>query len=239
MGKNTLRKEFSNMYGEGKPLNSNKTTNNLLKNIVVPNEPGNENLNVNRKHYNTDALTSNVGSPKAEKDRPSIVIPEMKPPTMSFWSIIVLFFIILGITAVYFLKDPIVSFFKSVEAKLEKADNLEKKFNDFIKSFEDKKKEDNEKVTQATQKVDSIKKDLEETKKKEEEKDKGGVKDLNNNLDKLSGYSKDQVATADGFCYIGYDNGQRECTEIYSGEVCMSGKIFPTLATCTDPKLRV
>ena len=42
----------------------------------------------------------------------------------------------------------------------------------------------------------------------------------------------------DGYCYIGYDRGMRNCSEIHQGETCMSGDIFPSLEICMFPNLR-
>ena len=49
---------------------------------------------------------------------------------------------------------------------------------------------------------------------------------------------KEANVTENGYCYIGYDNGQRECVDVYAGDVCMSGEIFPSLDICINPKLR-
>jgi archaellum component FlaC len=60
---------------------------------------------------------------------------------------------------------------------------------------------------------------------------------LNNKINDVSPYKEANV-TADGFCYIGYDNGQRECVDVYAGDICMSGEIFPSLDICINPKMR-
>ena len=65
-----------------------------------------------------------------------------------------------------------------------------------------------------------------ETEKKDKE---GGVKQIDEHL-----YRKDQIANYNGFCYIGYDN-KRECTNVYEGDICMSGQIFPTMEVCMNP----
>jgi len=59
----------------------------------------------------------------------------------------------------------------------------------------------------------------------------GGVKQLD---ERLSRFRKDQIANYNGFCYIGYDN-KRECTNVYEGDICMSGQIFPTMEICVNP----
>jgi len=64
-----------------------------------------------------------------------------------------------------------------------------------------------------------------------------GINKLNNKLNNISPYKESNVSS-DGYCYIGYDNGQRECVDVYAGDVCMSGQIFPSLDICINPKLR-
>jgi hypothetical protein len=80
--------------------------------------------------------------------------------------------------------------------------------------------------------VDTI--EQEENDKMEDEKkyEKGGMRQLDN---KLSNYRKDQIANYNGVCYIGFDNNKRVCTNIYEGDICMSGQIFPTMNVCINP----
>ena len=71
-------------------------------------------------------------------------------------------------------------------------------------------------------------------KKNEHKKKKGGVNQL---VQKMK-YDKDQISNSSGYCYIGEENGQRSCSEIYEGDICMSGDIFPSNELCMYPKLR-
>jgi len=73
-----------------------------------------------------------------------------------------------------------------------------------------------------------------EINKMEDEKkyNQGGMSQLG---EKLSNYRKDQIANYNGFCYIGFDNNKRVCTNIYEGDICMSGQIFPTMNVCVNP----
>jgi hypothetical protein len=52
----------------------------------------------------------------------------------------------------------------------------------------------------------------------------------------------DEEGTMDGpksgYCYIGTDRGVRSCARVGEVDKCMSGDIFPTEATCVNPKLR-
>ena len=60
----------------------------------------------------------------------------------------------------------------------------------------------------------------------------GGARQLH---EKLSNYRKDQISNYNGFCYIGFDNNKRVCTNIYEGDICMSGQVFPTMNVCVNP----
>jgi hypothetical protein len=42
-----------------------------------------------------------------------------------------------------------------------------------------------------------------------------------------------------GYCYIGEERGYRSCMQVDSGDMCMSGEIFPTSEICVNPSLRV
>ena len=68
-----------------------------------------------------------------------------------------------------------------------------------------------------------------------EKQDKqGAVKQLE---ERIRSYRKDQIANYNGFCYIGYDNNKRVCTNVYEGDICMSGQVFPTMNVCINPNL--
>jgi len=76
--------------------------------------------------------------------------------------------------------------------------------------------------------IEQIEKERKETEKQIQQ---GGLSQIE---DRLAQYRKDQIANYDGFCYIGYDR-KRECTNIYEGDICMSGQIFPTMEICVNP----
>lgn len=42
-----------------------------------------------------------------------------------------------------------------------------------------------------------------------------------------------------GYCYIGTDRGYRSCIKVNARDQCESNKIFPTMAICINPSLRV
>jgi len=73
-----------------------------------------------------------------------------------------------------------------------------------------------------------------ERKRNQQKKETGGIRQLSNQIN----YKTNQIAKDDGYCYIGYDKDMRSCGEIYEGQVCMSGEIFPSLEMCMFPRLR-
>jgi hypothetical protein len=82
--------------------------------------------------------------------------------------------------------------------------------------------------------IQSEEREAEEKKRKEEN---GAIRQLQDKID-TSLYRKDQLVDKNGFCYIGYEKGHRVCTDVYQGDVCMSGEIFPTMDVCLVPSLR-
>ena len=123
-------------------------------------------------------------------------------------------------------------------------------FKDHIFKFMNSNKTDdtNTKLDTTNQKVDELVKQYQqsiiETKEKKEDDtqskiQKGGVQQLSNKLDTISSYKQEQLVKENSFCYIGTDNGQRECTNAFEGDICMSGQIFPKMEICVNPRLRV
>lgn len=108
--------------------------------------------------------------------------------------------------------------------RMESLESREKKLIDLLE-----KNQKNQKT------CDSMEKREKETKEVEKKEEKGAVKQLS---EKISGYTKEQTVTSNGFCYIGYDNNMRDCTNVSDGDICMSGQVFPTLDVCLYPKFR-
>jgi uncharacterized protein YlxW (UPF0749 family) len=252
--KKTVKGEYSNMYGNGKNLNigKNKSTNELLNNIKNSNL--NKELNLNT---NTNTLTEKINQYDLEKDkdknsfRESLSIPKsississvsVSPFNMLYVFLILFILFIIGLLIYY--KDMVIDFFNNI-------------FNDTPKDTSAKVDNTSAKVDDASAKVDnaSAKVDLttakvESTSAKIDILDKkvdtlisskscgpSNINTLNDKINDISPYKEAKV-TADGFCYIGYDNGQRECVDVYAGDVCMSGEIFPSLDICINPKMR-
>lgn len=71
----------------------------------------------------------------------------------------------------------------------------------------------------------------------------------NSNVEKNIGQTRDYEAddtsssiqkgqSKGGYCYIGEERGYRSCMQVDTGDVCMSGEIFPTSEICVNPSLR-
>ena len=139
------------------------------------------------------------------------------------YGIVVFMFVILVLGALYYYRDTIYNFIYSKEIEEKKMEEREQK----------------EKAEREQIEKNNIKLQEESEKKKQEEINKGGVKQLEDKINTLSGYKQEQLVKENSYCYIGTDNGQRECTSAYAGDVCMSGHIFPKMEICINPNLRV
>ena len=135
-------------------------------------------------------------------------------------------FIIVGVS--YYFRDDIYNYFKSLIIKPKDAKEPPK--DDLKSKVEKEEQEKNEK--------NSIKVQEEKDKKTQEDIKKGAVQQLDDKLNSVSAYKQEQLVKENSYCYIGTDNGQRECINVYSGDVCMSGQIFPKMEICINPRLR-
>lgn len=202
-----------------------RTVTNSFKEIYGNNGPlGKKNMSpsnmlnsiVPEQNFNNNA-TSNYN-----KNMNKPVSEDLKPPFQIPYLLIFLFLVILGICLlIYFNKDKIMQFidermkaFKPKEPEPEKPKESEKPVEQepTIKETENEEKQKNEKIK------------------------KGGVNELNEKINK--NYTLNQIVKENSFCYIGYENGQRECTNVFDGDICMSGEIFPKLDICINPHLR-
>ena len=248
----TIRNTFGNMYGTGKNLNvgKNKTTKELLNNIPE-NMIVNENVNKNERNLNLERKET-LSLPNS---KPILNIPTSNPMKV-FYVIIIL--IILGIIAIiFFYKDMLMDYFNTIffskksdetseklHSTAEKVDNTSAKVDSTsakVDSTSEKVDNTSAKVDNATAKVESTSAKLDDLEKKMDtllNKSCGAVPTLNDKLNKISPYTKEQNVNQNSYCYIGYDNGQRECIEAYAGDICMSGEIFPSMDICINPTLR-
>jgi hypothetical protein len=206
----TITKAFSEMYGNGKPLNYkgvNVSANNMLKNIV-PNQTFNN---------NNGGEPLNVGSNTGIKN--SIVSEPMNIP----YKLIFFILLIIGIIAVlYFYREKIYALMD----KLTSLGDVDTKIQDSIKKYDTELQEKNIKEKEIEEKI------------KNENVKKGAVNELSTKLDTASNYKQEQLVKENSFCYIGYESGQRECTNVFDGDICMSGEIFPKMDICINPRLR-
>ena len=222
MNRKTITKEFNELYGNGKNLNSKKNTSipNMLNKI-----PDIENV--------TNNIVENYNK---NYDKPiSDAIVPFKFPYIPVLIVILL----VGIVGViYYFKDNIIIFFDKIykiDSVEKKADSVEKKTDTIIKQYND------DKIKQ----LEIDKKKLEEDIKTKEQNDiiknnnikNGGVNELNNAINNSTSYKKEQDVKENSFCYIGYDDGQRVCTNAFEGDTCMSGQIFPKMDFCINPRL--
>jgi hypothetical protein len=69
---------------------------------------------------------------------------------------------------------------------------------------------------------------------------------VKNNIGQTEDYEADDTSSSiqkgqskGGYCYIGEERGYRSCMQVDTGDMCMSGQIFPTQEICVNPSLRV
>jgi hypothetical protein len=245
MSKKTVKSEFSNMYGNEKNLNvgKNKSTNELLNNIKNSNL---NNLNLNTNIGNTEKNEKTENQRIERKSALSIptiatistVSAVSGSGSFKFVYVIIILFIVLIIGLLFYYKDLFEHYFNILFL------NSSVKPSDAIKKDQEsqtvaKAEVTHAKVESTSAKIDDLDKKLDKLidSKTCSNNPPSTINNLNDKINKVSPY-KEAPVTADGFCYIGYDNGQRECVDVYAGDVCMSGEIFPSLDICINPKMR-
>ena len=142
-----------------------------------------------------------------------------KPKSNIFYIVLIIVLLVL-LVLLYFYRKQI-------------KDQLKVYYDSFFKPSNPQEKEIKQLNKSVKMEMKKREKNMNE-KKNEEKKKKGGVNQL---VQKMK-YNKDQISNSAGYCYIGEENGQRSCSEIYEGEICMSGDIFPSNELCMYPKLR-
>ena len=140
MGKNILRKHYENMYGNNKPLQSNKNINSLLKNITVNDAEGVDNYN-NLNNTNNMNNTNRIKNLIVNNDKQTNkYLPEVSTPsTFGFGGILLLsVFLILVMVLIYF-RDTILKFFTNIKSSAinsqstQSFKSLESDYNDMLK----------------------------------------------------------------------------------------------------------
>ena len=156
---------------------------------------------------------------------------DIKPPSFTMWGIVVFSLVLAVLSLGYYFRDVLRSYYHSLVdgvKQVNPAQTLEKTLS------ETKEVKPAPTPTPTASTIKSEEKEEEEQKQKEE---KGAVRQLQQKID-TSLYRKDQIVQKDGFCYIGFEKGHRVCTDVFQGDVCMSGEIFPTMDVCLVPSLR-
>lgn len=205
----TLREKYGEMYGEGEHF-----SNNVNKNIFNQrNEYTNNDFNNN---LNNSPMNNSPTHNNSPMNNSPINNPNDNNSSSYLLYYVFIMIIILIVGAIVYFKDVIIQEIK----KMYKPTN---EINDEIKQ-----------LNKSIKKEKQIREKKEKEKEMEQKKEKGGIKQLENKIN----YNTNQIAKDDGYCYIGYDKGMRNCGEIYESQVCMSGEIFPSLEMCMFPRLR-
>jgi hypothetical protein len=200
------------MYGEGKNFQTSKPSNTMKR-----------------------LITKKDMSKAPEKSSEPVYDMDIQPPSFTMWGIIVFSLVLVIISMLYYFRDILLSYYrKAVDSvkEINPIQTLEKTLEQSSEKASEPAPAPNPTLTAAT--IQSEEREAEEKKQQEE---KGAIKQLQNKLD-TSLYRKDQIVKKDGFCYIGFEKGHRVCTDVFEGDVCMSGEIFPTMDVCLVPSLR-
>ena len=204
----TITKAFSEMYGDGSQLNYKKA--NLSANNMLKNIAPNQSFNNNNGGEPVNRIVNTSSYTTSE------------PTNIPYMFIFFMLLIIGIIGAIYFYRDKLYALFD----KLNSMDDVDTKIQDHIKQYDTEIQEKNIKDKENEEKI------------KNENVKKGAVNELSKKVDTISNYKQEQLVKENSFCYIGYESGQRECTNVFDGDVCMSGEIFPKLDICINPHLR-
>ena len=156
---------------------------------------------------------------------------DIKPPSFTMWGIVVFSLILAILSILYYFRDVLLSYYQTLVDGVKQVNPIQT----LEKTLAEEKAPvpaPNPNLTAAT--IQSEEKEDEEKKRKQE---KGAIGQLQNKID-TSLYRKEQLVKKDGFCYIGFEKGHRVCTDVFQGDVCMSGEIFPTMDVCLVPSLR-
>jgi hypothetical protein len=155
--------------------------------------------------------------------------PPIEPEESDGFPFGMVFFFILFIIVVvsYYFRDDIYNYFTSLIIKPKDEKEPPKDLKTKVEKEQEEKNEKN-----------NIKVEEEKDKKTQEDIKKGAVQQLDDKLNSVSAYKQEQLVKENSYCYIGTDNGQRECINAYAGDVCMSGQIFPKMEICINPRLR-
>ena len=212
MPKDVLQTMYSNMYGEGKNFQTSKPSITMTRLMA---KKGKEAKEIQETNTN-DAPVYDL---------------DIKPPSFTMWGIVVFSLILAILSIAYYFRDVLLSYYHTLVDGVKEINPIQT----LEKTLSEEKAPvpaPNPTLTAAT--IQSEEKEDEEKKRKQE---KGAIGQLQNKID-TSLYRKEQLVKKDGFCYIGFEKGHRVCTDVFQGDVCMSGEIFPTMDVCLVPSLR-
>ena len=187
----------------------------------------------NKPYHVPEPLPEKISEPMTI-EQPSITLT-----TVILFTLIVLLGLMVYLNRVR-LYDLLQNVYKDFQPK-DKLDELEQKYHDLSNNvFRSQNLEIEDKLLREIERSEKKILDTIEQKEKtrcdtEKKQESSGVHQIQA---KINRYSNEQMVKGNGFCYIGYDKNQRECTNVYEGDICMSGQIFPTMAVCLNPHLR-
>jgi len=234
MAKNVLRRQFSNMYGKDKLFQENSNVK-LSKNVSNLTDSNNQMKRVIKNEFK-NVYDENTNTEKT-------MFPEIKPSNITVSAIIFLTVLIILASILYYYRNNIFDFFKkaTVINNTDAVSQLESKYDSLFDTLNKYIEKDEKEMSELKSKLKveqlgSIEKDEKKEKETKAQIESGGVGTLTSKLEKK--YKNNQIVKGNGYCYIGFDNHMRECTDVYEGDVCMSGQIFPTLDICVNPEFR-
>ena len=209
MPKNDLQTMYSNMYGEGKNFQTSKPS------ITM-----------------TRLMAKKKEIPETTVSDAPVYDMDIQPPSFTMWGIVVFSLILAILSIAYYFRDVLLSYYHTLVDGVKQVNPIQTLEKTLAEVEKAPVPAPNPNLTAAT--IQSEEKEEEEKKKKQE---KGAIGQLQNKID-TSLYRKEQLVKKDGFCYIGFEKGHRVCTDVFQGDVCMSGEIFPTMDVCLVPSLR-
>ena len=167
----------------------------------------------------------------------------IEQPSVTVTQVILFTILLLFLLFLYLNRQRIYAFLQNIYKDFkpgDKVDQIEQTYHDLSNNLWKKSDSNLEsKIDEILKNEQKILKSIDQCEKdrtqNEKQQESGGVHQIE---EKINRYSNEQMVKANGFCYIGYDKNQRECTNVFEGDICMSGQIFPTLAVCLDPHLR-
>lgn len=239
MAKNVIRRQFSNMYGKDKSFQENSNVK-LPKNNFTESNTDTQFKKVIKNEFKNVYENSNS---KTNASNTKSMFPEIKPSNITVSAIIFLTVLIILASILYYYRNNIFDFFKKTtdNVNTDAVSQLESKYDSLFDSINKKIEKDEKEMSEIksilkVDKIDSIEKDEKKEKETRTKIESGGVGTLNAKIE--TKYKNNQIVKGNGYCYIGFDNHMRECTDVYEGDVCMSGQIFPTLDVCVNPEFR-